>query len=133
MNERHIVNIVQAYRPAQVGIGLSWLATAVVALPCLFLALVLGHALEPFGALFRGLEVEVPWPTRFLLATQGWPLRLIFLGLAVFVIWKEFSIQELRRKFVLTARIFFAALLTMALFMLTVYLPVFMLASKLAK
>ena len=127
------MNSVQAYRPAQVGVGLSWLATAVVALPCLFFALVLGQVLEPFGAMYQGLGIEVPWPTRLLLATEAWPLRLIFLSLAVLVIWKEFFIPELRRKFTFTARVFFGALLTMVLFMLTIYLPLFLLANKLAK
>ena len=127
------MNAVQAHTPTQVSAGLSWLATAVVALPCLFLTLVLGNVLEPFAAMFQGLGAEVPWPTHFLLATHGWPLRLIFLGLGLFVIWKEFSIHELRRRFVLTARIFFAALLTAVVVMLTLYLPVLVLASKLAK
>ena len=127
------MNAVQARIPTQVGVSLSWLATAVVALPCLFLALVLGHVLDPFAAMFQGLGVEVPWPTRFLLATRAWPLRLIFVGLALFVIWKEFSTHELHRRFVLSARIFFAALLTMGLIMLSLYLPLLVLASKLAK
>jgi hypothetical protein len=133
MNEGHIVNSLQATRPAQFGIGLSWLATVVVALPCLFFALVLGHVLEPFGTMYQGLGVDLPWPTRLLLATQAWPLRLILLGLAVLVIWKEFFVHELRRKFILTARVFFGALLTMVLFLLTIYLPLFLLTNKLAE
>ena len=127
------MNAVQARLPAHLSAGLSWFATAVVALPCLFLALILGHVLDPFATMFEGLGVEIPWLTRFLLTTHGWPIRLLFLGLAVFVIWKELSLQELRRKFVVTARIFFAALLTAVLVILTLYLPVLTLASKLAR
>ena len=127
------MNAVQARIPTQVSISLSWLATAVVAIPCLFLALILGHVLEPFATMFQGLGVEIPWLTRSLLAIHAWPIRLLFLGLAVFVIWKEFSLHGLRRKFVVTARVFFAALLTAVLVILTLYLPVLTLASKLAR
>jgi ABC-type dipeptide/oligopeptide/nickel transport system permease subunit len=127
------MNTVQADIPAQVTTGLSWLATAVVALPCLFLALVLGHVFEPFAVMFQVLDVEVPWPTRFLFVMHAWPLRLFFLALVVFVIWKEFSARDLRRRFALTARVFFLALVTIMLAILVVYLPLFVLTGKLVK
>ena len=130
MNERHIVNTAQAHTPAQAGPAASWLATGVVALPCLFFGLVLGHVREPFATMYQGLAVEVSWPTRFLVATHVWPLRLLFVALAVFVIWKEFSVRELRRRFALTARTFFAALVTGALFIFVLYLPQFVLTGK---
>jgi hypothetical protein len=110
---------------------LSWFATGIVAFFCTMLGLISGRFVDPFGAVFKGLGVELPWPTYFLLVTNAWPLRLVFYTLAVFVVAKEFSIGELHRRFVQTARSFFGAMVTAALGILLLYLPVFVLAGKL--
>jgi hypothetical protein len=112
--------------------SLSWIATAIVAFSCTLLAPAFVRGIPIFANMFRQLQVELPWPTRFLFATYYWVLPILFTALAVFVIWKELSARELRRKFLLTARVFIAALLTVGLVMFVLYLPVLTLASKLA-
>jgi hypothetical protein len=81
--------------------------------------------------MFQSLEVELLWPKRVLLATYDWLLPIYFVALAVFVVWKECLIRELRRRLLLTARVFFAPLITVGLVVFVLYLPVLALASKL--
>ena len=83
--------------------------------------------------MFQGLEVHLPWMTRFLLDTRGWPFRLLFFGLALFVTWKEFSVSDLRRRLVLTTRTLIAVLLTLGLGIFALYLPLFALQAKLIR
>jgi hypothetical protein len=125
------VDTVQTLSYFHMGPVLSWFATGIVAFLCTTLGLISGRFVDPFGAMFKGLGVELPWPTYFLLVTNAWPLRLVFYTLAVFVVAKEFSVEELRRRFVLTARTFFGAMATAALGILLLYLPVFVLVGKL--
>ena len=56
--------------------------------------------------MFKGLGVELPLPTRVLLATYYWLLPLFFIALAGFVVWKEISLRELRYRFVVTITVF---------------------------
>jgi type II secretory pathway component PulF len=132
MNENYSLNTAQ--RPAQFPVArlLSWLATGIVAVSCLLLAPILISVIPSYSNMFHGLGVELPWPTRVLLATYYWLLPIFFVALAVFVVWKECSTRELRRRFLLTARVFFAALITVGLVAFVLYLPVLTLASKLA-
>jgi len=83
--------------------------------------------------MFRAPGVELPWATYFLIATDAWPLWLVFYFLAVFVIAKEFSVRDLRRRFVLIARTFFAGIMTVVLPISALYLPLFVLIGKLAR
>jgi hypothetical protein len=112
---------------------LSWLATAGVAFLCSVLGLISAHFVQPFAAMLQGLAVELPLPTRFFLATYTWLLPLLFTALAVLVILKEFVGRELRRRFLLTARVFLAALITAGLVILILYLPLLKLAAGLIK
>lgn len=127
------MNTLPTQSPSQRNSVRSWLATGFVGLFCIVLALASGHFVEPFVSLFRGLGVELPWPTRFLLATYTWLLPLLFTVLAAWVILKEFSAREPSRKFLLTRRIFFAVLVTAGLTILALYLPVLTLGMKLGK
>ena len=115
----------------QLSSTLSWLATSVVALFCILLGLASAHFVEPFVSMFHGLGVELPWPTRFMVATYTWLLPLLFIALGVFAILKEFSAGEVRRKFFLTMRVFLAALITAGLVILVLYLPLLILRIKL--
>jgi len=83
--------------------------------------------------MFQGLAVELPLPTRFFLATYAWLLPFLFTVLTVFVILKEFLARELRRRFLLTARVFLAALITAGVVILILYLPLLALGTKLVK
>jgi hypothetical protein len=114
-----------------VGRSLSWVATAIVAASCLLLAPILIRAIPIYSNMFQGLEIQLPWPTRGLFATHYWLLPSFFVALAVFVIWKECSTRELRRRLLLTARVFFVALITVGIVIFVLYLPLLALASKL--
>ena len=127
------MNTLSTQSPSQPSSVRSWLATGFVGLFCIVFALASGHFVEPFISLFRGLSVELPWPTRFLLATYTWLLPLLFIVLAALVILKEFSACEPSRKFLLTRRTFFAVLVTAGLTILTLYLPVLTMGVKLGK
>ncbi|MGB8476285.1 MAG: hypothetical protein WCE61_19560 [Candidatus Acidiferrum sp.] len=124
---------VQTHSQSQMGSVFSLFATVVVALLSVALGLLSGVVLEPFAAMFQGLEVRLPWMTRFLLDTRGWPFRLLFFGLALFVIWKETSVPDLRRRLVLSARAFILLLVTLGLVIFALYLPLFALLAKLIK
>ena len=109
---------------------LSWLTTGIVAALCLLLAPLLLRVIPIYSNMFHGLEVQLPWPARILFAAYCWLLPSLFVALAVFVICKAYAIHELRRRFVLTARVFFVALLTVGIVVFLLYLPLLTLASK---
>jgi hypothetical protein len=123
----------QTHPQLQLSTVLSWLATGVVAFLCSVLGLASGPFVQSFAVMLQGLRVELPLPTRFVLATYVWLLPLLFSALAVFVILKEVLARELRRRFVLTARVFLAALIAVGLVILILYLPLLTLAAKLVK
>jgi type II secretory pathway component PulF len=131
MNENYTLNTPKTCTQYPVGRSLSWFATAIVAFSCALCAPVLVRVIPIYSSMFRQVGVELPWPTRFLLTSYSWLLPVFFIGLAIFVIWKECSARELRRKFLLTARVFIAAVFTMVLVIFLLYLPVLTLASKL--
>jgi hypothetical protein len=123
----------QTHAQPQLSSVLSWFATGVVAFLCSVLGLVSARLVEPFAAVLQGLEVHLPLPTRFMLATYTWFLPLLFTAMAVFVILKEFAARELRRRFSLTARVFLAALITAGFVIFVLYLPLLTLAVRAVK
>jgi type II secretory pathway component PulF len=131
MNGNYSMNTPHPPTQFQVGHFLSWFATGIVAFSCTLLAPIFIRVIPIYANMFQGLGVELPWPTRFLLATYYWLLPIFFITLTVFVIWKECSARELRPKFQLTARVFFGALFAVGLVILALYLPMLTLASKL--
>jgi hypothetical protein len=131
MNENHSVDTPQKATEFPMVRLLSWLTTGIVAALCLLLVPLAVRVIPIYSDMFHGLEVQLPWPTRILSATYYWLLPSLFVALAVFVICKEYLIHELRRRFVLTARVFFAALITMGIVIFLLYLPLLTLASKL--
>jgi hypothetical protein len=120
----------QTHTQPQLSSVLSWLATGVVAFLCSVLGLASASFVQPFAAMFQGLGVELPLPTRIMLATHMWLLPLLFTVLAVFVVVKEFTARELRRRFLLTARVFLAVLITVGVVIFILYLPLLTLAAK---
>jgi len=110
---------------------LSWALTAFVALQCAVSAIAMVRVVPVFQEMFKGIGVELPWPTRLLLATYYWSLPAFFLTLVVLLIGKEFALQQNRRKFLLTGEIFLAAVFTPGLVMLILYLPLFVLIHRL--
>jgi hypothetical protein len=131
MNENHSMDQPQTAAEFPVARLLSWLTTGFVAVACLLLAPLLIRVIPIYSNMFHALEVQLPWPTRVLFATYYWLLPGFFVALAVFVISKECSIRELRRRFLLTMRVFLVALITVGIVIFVLYLPLLTLASKL--
>ena len=117
----------------QIGKLFSWLATAIVALFCVLTGLSLARAIPTFATMFQGLGVELPLPTRVLLDTYKWFIPLLFVALAVFVIWKEFSLREIRYRVVVTITVFLASLTAPGLVVFILYQPLFVLMKKLSE
>jgi type II secretory pathway component PulF len=88
-------------------------------------------AIPIFAKLFDGLGVDLPLPTRFLMATYGWLLPLFFLGAVVLTIVKQFvRLDELHLHFTNLVLIF-VAVVFVPLIVFAVYLPLFELIWKL--
>ena len=115
----------------QVGKLFSWVATVVVALFCVLIGIYIVRAIPVFATMFQGLGVELPLPARVLLATYYWLVPLFFIALAVFVIWKEISLRELRYRFVVTITVFLASVGIHGLVILVIYQPLFILIKRL--
>jgi len=131
MNEDYSMNTAQRHAQFPIARLFSWLATGIVAVSCLLLAPILIRVIPIYSNMFQGLEVQLPWPTRVLFATYCWLFPVFFVALAVFVIWKEYTTRELGRRFLLSARVFFAALVTAGVVIFVLYLPLLALTSKL--
>ena len=88
-------------------------------------------ALPIFAKLFEGLGVDLPLPTRILMATYWWLFPVFFLGAAVLTIVKQFvRLDELLLRFTNLILIFVGAVLV-PLIVIAVYLPLFELTWKL--
>ena len=131
MNQNHSPSTPQRVTEFPVARLLSWLATGIVAASCFLLVPLLVRVIPIYSEMFHGLEVQLPWPTRVLFATYYWLLPSFFVAMALFVICKEWSIRELRRRFQLTARVFFVVLMTLGIVIFVIYLPLLTLAGKL--
>jgi hypothetical protein len=112
---------------------LSWVLSAYVAFQCVLTTIVTIRIVPIFADMLRAVQVELPWPTRLLLATYYWSLPIFFFLLILLVIGKEFAIKENRRKFVVTGEVFLAAVFTPGLVILILYLPLFVLIRKLSE
>jgi len=131
MNEKFELNLSHLRSQSQPSLAISWCVTAFVAFFCVVLATASQGVVRPFDALFQGLGVDVPWPTHFLLATYFWLLPLFYLSLAVFAIAVQSSNRDFRTKRLTTVRIFLAMIVSVALVVFILYLPLLTVASKL--
>jgi hypothetical protein len=132
MNEKLEMEIPRSHAPPQISLAISWCLSGFVTFLCLVLALASTRFVQPFTALFQGLKVELPWPTRFLVATHYWLLPAFYLGLALVAILIQFSDRDLRAKRMAAIRIFLAVLVAAGLVLFVLYLPLLTLASKLS-
>jgi hypothetical protein len=122
----------QSHASSQESLAISWCLSGVVTFLCLVLALALTHFIQPFTVLFQDLSVELPWPTRFLIATQYWLLPVFYLGLALIAILIQFSDCDSPAKRMAAVRIFLAALVAAGLVLFVLYLPLLTAAGKLS-
>ena len=116
---------------SQRGKGLAWVATLLVSLSCICACIFLLLSMGSFTELFKGLGVELPLATRFLIATYSWLFPLLFVGAAVLVIAKEFVLRDVRRRLAATVIIFVATVSWVGLVHYVLYLPLFDLVKKL--
>ena len=131
MNENSELHILRIRSQSQTSLALGWGLTAFVSFLCVVLAVASTRFVGPFASLFAGLDVDLPWPTRFLIATHSWLLSTYFLVLAVLALGKEWLSRDFRLKRLITVRIFLAALISAGIVLLLLYLPVLTIASKL--
>jgi hypothetical protein len=132
MNEKLEMELPQSHASSQTSLAISWCLSGLVTFLCLVLALASTLFVRPFTVLFQGLSVELPWPTRFLVATQYWLLPAYYLGLALVAILVQFSDRDFRAKRMAAIRIFLAALVAAGLVLFVLYLPLLTLISKLS-
>jgi uncharacterized membrane protein YhaH (DUF805 family) len=118
---------------SQQGKGLAWVAALLVSLCCICTCVFLLRSTGVFAELFKGLGVELPLATRFLITTYSWLYPLLFLGAAVLVIAKEFVLRDVRRRLAATLIIFVAAVSSAGLVQYALYLPLFDLVKKLSQ
>ena len=118
---------------SQQGMGLAWVAALLVSLCCICTCVFLLRSTGVFAELFKGLGVELPLATRFLITTYSWLYPLLFLGAAVLVIAKEFVLRDVRRRLAATLIIFVAAVSSAGLVQYALYLPLFDLVKKLSQ
>jgi len=113
--------------------GFAWVAAIFVSLCCIYICLVLVQSTGIFKELFKGLGVELPLATRFLIATYIWLYPLLFSGAAVLVIAKEFVLRDMRRRLAATAIVFVGAISSVGLVQYVLYLPLLDLVRKLSQ
>jgi hypothetical protein len=133
VNEKLEMGLPQSHASSQTSLAISWCLSAVATFLCLVLALASTHFIQPFTALFQGLNVALPWPTRFLVATQYWLLPSFYLGLALMAILFQFSDRGFRAKRMAAIRIFLTALMAAGLVLFVLYLPLLTVASNLSR
>ena len=112
--------------------ALGWVASALVAVCCLSAAAALLKLTPVFAELFRGLGVELPGVTRFVIATSSWFLPILFVGAAIAVIAKEFMMCDAGSRLATTLVIFVAAGSCVGLVVFAMYLPLLEMVRKLA-
>lgn len=131
MNENSELDVLLIRTQSETSLAFGWGLTAFVSFLCVLLAVAAKRFVEPFANLFAGLDVDLAWPTRFLIATHSWLLPTYFLVLAVLALGKEWLSHDFHLKRLITVRIFLAALIAAGIVLFLLYLPVLTIASKL--
>jgi hypothetical protein len=112
---------------------LAWILAIFVSLGCLFTCLVLLRSIRMFDEMFKGLRVELPAPTKYLMTNYVWLFPAFYGGAAVFSMVKELVVRSVPRRLVTTAAVVMAAVASLGLLHFVLYLPVMDLAQKLAR
>jgi len=118
---------------SQRGKSLSWVASVLVALFCIFVGGVLLRSTGIFMNLFAGLGVELPPATRFLIGTHSWVFPLFLAGAALLVLVKEILLSDVRRRLATTLIIFVAAGFSAGLAQYILNLPLLQIVQKLGE
>lgn len=131
MNQNHQMDPMQPHRSSPLGTTIWSGVSGITAFLCFLLALAAPKSVRIFHEMFQGLGVELPWLTRFLLATYHWVLPALYFGLALCVFLVQFSGRDFRTKRLYAVRILLAALVSIGLVVFILYLPLLTVASKL--
>ena len=107
--------------------------TIFVSFACLVSWLILVKITPIFVVSFKGLEVNLPFPTKFLIASYSWLYPLLFGGAAVALIVQEFLVRDARRRLITTAVVFVGSAASVAVAIICLYLPLFLLTWKLGR
>src|SRR4030095_3322008 len=102
-----------------------------ISLGCLFTCFVLLRSIRMFDELFKGLGVELPVATKFLISNYVWIFAAFYGGAAFFSIGKELIVRSVPRRLVTSAAVVVAAVASLGLLHFVLYLPVLNLARKL--
>ncbi len=84
-----------------------------------------------FAELFKGLGVDLPFPTNLLMATYRWSLPLFYLFASGVAVVKQFVPLQGMRSRLANLTLIFAGILMLPLVILCMYLPLFVLIHKL--
>ena len=86
-----------------------------------------------FAELFKGLGVDLPFPTNLLMATYRWSLPLFYLFASGVAVVKQFVPLQGMRSLLANFTLIFAGILMLPLVILCMYLPLFVLIHKLGQ
>ena len=112
---------------------LTWLLSVLMSLGCVLGCIVLYQSTSIFGNMFKGLGVELPLATKFLIASYTWLYPLLFGGAAMVLIVKEFVVRDTRRRLAVTGFTFLVLMSSLGLVHYVLYLPLFDLVQKLSQ
>jgi hypothetical protein len=84
-----------------------------------------------FAELFKGLGVDLPFPTNLLIATYRWSLPLFYIFASGVAVLKQFVPLQGVRAWLANFTLIFAGILMLPLTVLCMYLPLFVLIYKL--
>jgi hypothetical protein len=84
-----------------------------------------------FAELFKGLGIDLPFPTNLLMATYRWSLPLFYLFASGAAVLKQFVPLQGVRSWLANSTLIFAGILMLPLIVLCMYLPLFVLIHKL--
>ena len=110
---------------------LAWALSIFVSVICLFVGFAFLRATPSFRELFKGLGVELPLPTKILIMNYSWLCPLLFGGVAVALIVKEFIMRGTTRRLVATGILFLVAISLSEALHYVLYLPLLDLIQKL--
>jgi uncharacterized membrane protein len=117
----------------QKGKGFAWVAALLVALGCICTCVFLFQSTGIFREMFKGIGVELPLATRFLITTYSWFYPLVFIGAAVLVIAKEFVLGNIQRRLAATVIVFLVVVSSVGLVQYVLYLPLLELVKRLSQ
>jgi len=105
------------------------------AISCCVYELLAGRGLAAaapiFVKLFHGLGIQIPFPTRFLAASDSWIFPVVFLGAVMRTIVKRFAPPDKLRLRIANGVLVFVGVVSPILVVLVFYSPLFVLIRRL--